>query len=457
MNHEPLVKELAAWVTTFDGETISPDVALQAKLLLLDTLGCALAGHGEEAFEAAFGAVKELGGAPQCVVIGTRERTSVPNAVLLNGALIRCTDLNDIYVGPGQNGHPSDNMAVALTFGESASSRGAELLTAIIMGYELYGRINDLADPGSSWDHVTVSSVVGPAIAGRLLRLKPDTLAHAVAISAAHNNTLAAVRFGQLSGAKNLANAIVAANGALATLLAKHGLTGPTEIFESPHGLAKVVFAGADFAGLLQQATPPYRLMKVNIKAYPCIGTAQTLVAAAVQARALVSNPDKDIESVSIRMADIPFVNRQLQDTERRYPRTRETADHSFYYLAAAGLLDGTVSVEGFKRERWVDRDMKAMMGRIKISADKGLNVHVRGTFPCVLEFTTRTGTRKTIEMIHAPGSVANPMTPAQVEAKFRSCCGETLPKKRQDEIIRQVMDLEHLDSVAALMKNLQP
>lgn len=457
MNRQPLVKQLAAWVAAFDAEKIPPDVALQARLLLLDTIACALAGRGEEAFEAALGTIQEIGGRPQCAVIGISERTSAPSAVLLNGTLIRCTDLNDIYVGHGQNGHPSDNIAVALTFGELANAAGADLLSAIIVGYELYGRINDLADPGSSWDHVTVSSIVAPAIAGRLMKFERDTLAHAIAISAAHNNTLAAVRFGQLSAAKNLANAIVAANGALATILAKHGLTGPPDIFESQHGLANVVFSGADFTRLLQPVTPSYRIMKVNIKAYPCIGTAQTLVAAAVRAHAQVDHPDKDIESVQIRMADIPFVNRQLEDVERRYPRTRETADHSFYYLAAAGLLDGTISVEGFERERWLDDDMKAMMARISISADKRLNVHVPGTFPCVLEFTDRRGKQKTVEMIHAPGSAENRMTPAQVEAKFRNCCGETLPKKRQEKIIGQVMDLEKLDSVAALMKNLQP
>jgi 2-methylcitrate dehydratase PrpD len=79
-------------------------------------------------------------------------------------------DLNDIYVGPRQSGHPSDNIAVALSFGEAQDSNGKELLAAIVMGYELYGRIDDLADPGSPWDHVTVSSLVAPAMAGFLLK-----------------------------------------------------------------------------------------------------------------------------------------------------------------------------------------------------------------------------------------------------------------------------------------------
>jgi 2-methylcitrate dehydratase len=457
MSGEPLIRQLANWIVSFDASKIPPDVTAQAKHLLLDSIGCALAAHEEEAFEAALATTREIGGSPDCTVIGSAERTSLPNAVLLNGTLIRALDLNDIYVGPGQNGHPSDNIAVALSVAESERNSGQELLAAIVLGYEIYGRLEDLADPASPWDHVTVSSLVAPAMAGRLMKMDTAQLAHAMAISAAHGNTLSAVRSGQLSGAKNLANAMVASHAVLATLLAKHGLTGPAEILEGPRGLAKAVCAGADLSPLVRPAAPPFRIMDVSIKAYPCIGTAQTTVAAAVQARSTISDPLNDIRSISIRMADIPFVKRQLEDIERRYPRTRETADHSFYYLTAAGILDGDVSVEGFKKERWMDADMKAMMERISIRADDRLNVHVPGTFPCVLELTTQNGEIKTVEMIRAPGSVKNRMTQAEVEAKFRNSCGVALPKTQQDDVIRQVMKLEKLDSVVALMKNLQP
>ena len=457
MTNEPLIEQVANWVLAFDFETIPDGVVAQAKLLLLDSLGCAVAAQQEPAFVAALAAARELGGTPMCTVIGTRERTSLANAILLNGTLIRALDLNDIYVGPRQNGHPSDNIAVALSFGEAQNSKGKELLATIVMGYEIYGRIADLADPGSPWDHVTVSSLVAPAMAGYLLRWQPEQLAHALALSAAHGNTLSAVRFGQLSGAKNVANAIVAYNGTLATLLVKHGLTGPLEILESPRGLARAVFGGADLSPLVRPFDAPFRLMDVNIKAYPCIGTAQTAVAAAVQARSMVSDPASQIKSVVIRMANIPFVKRQLEDIERRYPRTRETADHSFYYLTAVALLDGAVTAAGFGKQRWLDADVKGMMERTTIVADDALNARAAGTFPCVLEFVTHGSESRRVEMIHAPGSAKNRMSDTQVEAKFRNCCGTALPVARQDAVIEQVRNLEKLDSVASLMRNLQP
>jgi 2-methylcitrate dehydratase len=171
----------------------------------------------------------------------------------------------------------------------------------------------------------------------------------------------------------------------------------------------------------------------------------------------MVSDPSSQIKSVVIRMANIPFVKRQLEDIERRYPRTRETADHSFYYLTAVTLLDGAVTAAGFKKHRWLDADVKGMMERITIVADDALNARAAGTFPCVLEFVTHSSESRSIEMIHAPGSAKNRMSDTQVEAKFRHCCGTALPAARQDAVIEQVRNLEKLDSVASLMRNLQP
>ena len=79
----------------------------------------------------------------------------------------------------------------------------------------------------SAWDGVTVSGLVAPAMAGRLMGLDRRRLAHAIALSGARAATSTAVRFGDISAAKSIANALVAQNGVQATLLAEHGITGP--------------------------------------------------------------------------------------------------------------------------------------------------------------------------------------------------------------------------------------
>src|SRR5262245_41832945 len=422
----PLVKQIAERILEFDSKSIPEDVLRHAKFLILDSIGCALAARGEHAFERALYTFEAIGGNADCTVIGTNRRMPVTNAVMLNGILIRELDLNDAYVGPGQMGHPSDNIAVALSVGEKQRSSGLDVLASVIAGYELYCRIQDIIIGRGPWDHVTASALGAPAIAGRLLKLDSDQLANALALSAAHGNTLSVVRSGQLSNAKAMANAFVAYQGTLCSLLASRGTTGPLSIFEGKGGLDKAFLAGADLNLLMEPIRDRFRISDRRIQAYPYIGPGQAMVAGVIQARAGIADPVKEIKQLEVRMADTPFVRGQVEDEDRRYPTSRETADHSFYYLAAAALMDGEMTQAQFEGERWMQPEAKSLMERMTIRTDASLNKYTPGSFPCVLELTTVSGEGRTVEVFYPKGHPKNSMSFAEVEDKFRGCaCGD--------------------------------
>src|SRR5215813_2304819 len=451
----PLVKQIAERILEFDSKSIPAEVATHAKALILDSIGCALAAGREHAYERALHTFEAIGGNAECTIIGSNRRMPVTNAVMLNGILIRELDLNDAYVGPGQMGHPSDNIAVALSVGEKQRSSGLDVIASVIAGYELYCRIQDIIIGRGPWDHVTASALVAPAIAGRLLKLDADQLANAMALSAAHGNTLSAVRSGQLSNAKAMANAFVASQGTLCSLLASRGTTGPLSIFEGKGGLDKAFLAGADLNLLMEPIRDPFRISDVSIKAYPCIGTSQAMVAGVIQARREFVDPVKEVKHLEIRMADTPFVRSQVEDEDRRYPTSRETADHSFYYLAAAALMDGEMTQAQFEGGRWTKPAVKSLMERMIVRTDASLNKYTPGSFPCVLELTTASGESHTVEVFYPKGHPKNRMSSAELEGKFRGCTRRILSDTQQTKIIQLVHNLEKLDNVAALMKEL--
>src|SRR5262249_29146772 len=204
-----VVEQLAAWVLATRAHDLSQAAILQAKLLLLDTIGCGFAALNEQSARALLEGVETSGGAPQCTVIGHARRTSASNATLANGALVRILDFND-YVnarGGDLGGHPSDNIPVALAAGELSGASGREVIAAVVLGYEIFGRCKELMERDSAWDGVTVSGLAAPAMAGRLMGLDRGRLAHAIALSAARAATSTAVRFGDISAAKSIANA----------------------------------------------------------------------------------------------------------------------------------------------------------------------------------------------------------------------------------------------------------
>jgi len=454
-SHATLVQQIASNVLGVAATAIPAEVVEHTKALILDSIGCALAASEEPAFVRASRVFAQLGGNPECTVIGSSQRVNLPQAVLLNGILIRALDLNDAYIGPGQMGHPSDNIAVALSVGEKFRASGLNVIASVALGYEIYCRIQDIVPVRGTWDHTTASALAAPLIAGRLMGLNAEQLAHAAALSATHGNTLAVVRTGQLANSKASANALVASQAVLCSLFAAEGMTGSLGVIEHPRGLSTGMLAGAKLDLLAQRIGEQYRIMNSAIKAYPCIGTAQTMVAGVLQARAGIADPAREVERIEVAMADIPIVSTQVADEQRRYPASRESADHSFYYLAAAALSDGEISEAQFAPGRWLQAEMTETMARVSIRTDASLNKHTPGSYPAVVKLLLQSGESREVEVIFPKGHPNNRMSPAEVEDKFRACARDRVPPARQEKIIEKARELEKLASVAEFMSDL--
>jgi 2-methylcitrate dehydratase len=229
-------------------------------------------------------------------------------------------------------------------------------------------------------------------------------------------------------------------------------MTGPLSVLEGKAGLNQAMLSGADLSLLVQPLNGHFKISDVGIKAYPCIGTAQAMVAGVIQARQEIVDPVKEVKHLEIHMADTPFVRGQVEDEDRRYPTSRETADHSFYYLAAAAMMDGEMTKAQFEGERWMQPAMKSLMERMTIRTDSSLNKYTPGSFPCVLQIDTANGESRTVEVFYPKGHPKNRMSSVEVESKFRGCTRGMLSERQQTLIISLVHGLEKLENVADLM-----
>jgi 2-methylcitrate dehydratase len=161
------------------------------------------------------------------------------------------------------------------------------------------------------------------------------------------------------------------------------------------------------------------------------------------------------IERVKVRMADTRQIRSQLAEGVRRYPYSREAADHSFYFLIAVALADGELTTRQFHGERWQDPDIRELMGRINISTDAILNTRAPGGFPCALEITLQSGESRSAEVAYAPGHPQGGNVSEVVQAKFLTCARERLAATAASMVVDDVMKLETLPSLAVIMRNL--
>ena len=433
---------------------LSQAAILQAKLLLLDTIGCGFAALDEQSARALLAVVETSGGAPQCTVIGRARRTTAPNAVLANGALVRILDFNDYVNAKGGDlgGHPSDNIPVALAAGELAGACGREVVAAMVLGYEIFGRCKELMERDSAWDGVTVSGLAAPAMAGRLMGLDRGRLAHAIALSAARAATSTAVRFGDISAAKSIANALVAQNGMQAALLAERGITGPLDLFENPRGMREVFCKGDATAALTAPLPAESYIMAANVKAFPCLATGQSVVAAGIEMHRRLRGAVGRLAGFRLVIPDTPGLRRQKDDPGRIKPASREAADHSFNFLAAVALIDGEFGLAQFDGERWNDPKVCALMARLEIVNDSAWNGRAPDSYPCSLEVRTEDGREEVVEVPYPPGCSRGRLEAETVIKKFGALTAPHLAQPARDRIVEAAMALDESASCAELM-----
>lgn len=447
------IEALARAVLAFDADAIPASVLAQAKLLLLDTIGCGFAGVNEGVARASCDVALRMGGPPECALIGRKERTGLANAVLANGVAVRVLDLNDYLVNeskgqPEAGGHPSDNIPVALAAGAARARSGRDVLAAIVAGYEIYARLQRLMDRAGQWDGVTVSGLVAPAIAGRLMGLDETRLAHALALGLARAPTPAVVRSGDISAAKSLSNALVAQSGVQAALLAEQGITGPLAIFEDARGLSDL-FRNADLATLTAPLPAEGAIMRCHVKAYPCINTGQSAVAAALKLHAMLKGAALD--RIEVTMADYPVIKRQQEDPGRIHPASREAADHSFPFIAAVALIDGAFGIAQYENERWRDPAVTQLMAKMEMRRDAAWNTRAPGGYPCAITARDIKGNAHRVEMPYPPGFSANGLDAGAVMEKFHASAGSVLDAPRRRRIVDAVMEFEHSSSSTRL------
>ena len=75
-------------------------------------------------------------------------------------------------------------------------------------------------------------------------------------------------------------------------------------------------------------------------------------------------------------------------------------------------------------------------MARVSVRTDASLNKYTPGSYPAVVKLILQSGESREVEVIFPKGHPNNPMSPAEVEAKFRACARGRMPSARQEKVI---------------------
>lgn len=248
-------------------------------------------------------------------------------------------------------------------------------------------------------------------------------------------------------------------SGVHSALLAAKGVTGPLEILDDRKaGLFQVFDPDRGLERLWRPIAASPVILGTHLKSYPSIGTSQTAIAAALEARGRLGGRLDDIEAIEVTMADVPAVRRQQGDRARRYPKSREAADHSFAFLVAIALLDGELTHRQFIGERWLhDGAVHALMDRLTLEVSGDLAAHAAGSMPGRVRLRLKGGVEIVAECLEPPGrSRGEGLDPRFVEAKFHSVSRGLLDDDARQAVVASIHGLGDAESLVLLMRQLR-
>jgi 2-methylcitrate dehydratase len=434
---------LSSYACNLSYEDLSPPTVHQIKRTVVDTLGCAMGGFLSEPGKVARRLAGSVSSTMPSRILGTEDHSSMDMAGFANGVMVRYLDCNDSYFSPG-GGHPSDMIPAALAAADTLRADGQTVITAIALAYEIFCGISDQV-PESGWDQGIFSVIGAACAAGRVMGLDQERMAHAISLAVVPNIPLRVTRMGELSMWKGCAAASATRAGIFAAQLAAEGMCGPLEPFEGRKGLWESALGRPIALEALGGASEPFRINQSTFKYYPSQIHTQAPIGLAIELHSQVNPSEiKSIRIESYRSA----VSSASSEPEKWDPRTRETADHSIPFLVAVGLLDGAVTPATFTPQRIGDSALRPLLSKMTIEENAEFTARYPSEYNCRIDVTTNSGDHKIAATSYPKGHRNNPLSDAEVSAKFRHLAMPVLTDQQCDQALDLLWSLDNLASL---------
>lgn len=436
-------KKLVQYVQSVQYEDIPAQAVELAKRHFLDCVGSALAEAAHPRSQILYRYFDAVGAQGTCRIVGSGRRVSVENAAFANGILAHTICFDDS--GPS---HPSVTVVPGLlALGEQFGFSGKEILTAQIMGYEVFQRLNAVTK--EAWEmrkrgwHPTgfFGAVAGAAQTSKLLRLNEDQTQRALGIAATLGGGLSQ-NIGNMGMGLHAGNA--SRNGITAALLSREGFTADPQPLEGRFGLMDALCGPGsyDISKLTENFGNPLRLLEpgITIKPYPNCWAHHKVLQAVLELREEYHISPEDVENV--------YVDLQMDKPTYRYliPKTDLEARYSLAYGIAAALLDGRLTLEQYTDERVKSEDCAVMISRIVDTPAEGEEQHR-------VRIRLKNGTVVDKRVQYSKGHpLHDPLTLEEVCRKYRACAQRILPMQQVEASMEKILQLDTVSDLRQVM-----
>lgn len=438
-----MVDELASFVVKADYAQLSKSAQLQAKIRVLDALGCAIGALDADVVKLIAAQNEDFGGNPRCSLIGGG-RSAPDRAAFYNSALVRFLDFNDSYLAKGETCHPSDNLGAVLAACEYADGTGSDFLTALAVAYQVQCRLSDVAPVRArGFDHTTQGAYALAAGVSKALKLDQDKTANAIAMAGTAFNALRVTRTGALSNWKGLAYPNTALGVTQVAFLAMRGITGPQEVFEGNKGFMDAISGHFSLDWAKEDLE---KITQTVVKRYNAEIHSQATIEGVLELKHEQHIIGSAIKSIDIETFDVAYnIIGGGEEGEKFTVRTKEEADHSLPYIIAVAILDDQVLPAQYLPERILKADVQTLLRKVIIRPLAEFSQRFPAEMPCRITITLQDGRVFSKEKRDYEGFRTRPMQWETAVKKFAQLTEPHISAELQNKIEAVVMNLENI------------
>jgi aconitate decarboxylase len=450
----PHTHAIAEFVSSFRFERIPSDVLARIKLLVLDSLGCAIYGAilpWSRILRETLAAEDTTAAAG---VWGTGDRLSSPHAVLANGALVQSFELDDVHrVGVLHVGAVTLPPIFAV-LERDPSITGQQLLAAAVAGYEIGPRVGICMGQehiGQGWHSGATLGVFSAAAgAASALRLDVRQTVNALGIGGTQAAGLMAAQYGAM--VKRMHAGRAAQSGYYGAILAKRGYTGIQDVFESEYGGFCSTFSRShdryNLKALSDGLGERFETLQIALKFYSCVGSNHTTLDGIRDVQMRRSFRLEDLEKIVVHGSQVTVDHVGWPYT----PQGLTSAQLNLPYCIATFLLEGDAFVTQFTEDKVADPARIELSRRVEVVEDPAITaLGSRYRHKVRVEIRLKNGEIHE-ETVEAPrGSEKKFASDQDVIAKFRKLTRGRISDSQAERIVDLVMNAERVASAKDL------
>lgn len=431
-------------------------VVKQAKNCILDYAGVVLAGYNlSESGRIIEGLCRALGSSEESSVIGSGKKLPSTFAALVNGTMGCTVELSD--GSTVAKSHPGiTTIPGVMAIAERDELSGKDVLVAVVMGYEANIRLGEvIGTPALGRGFDPAACTLGPfgeaCAVGKLLGLNEEQMSNAfgtIALGPMAPNEV----FYEGGMVKESCMGWSAMVGTFAALLAQRGFTGPDTILEGAQGLAHCMAPSEyDFEKASKDFGEKYEIMGIYFKRHACCRSLHNTIDAVLHIREGYEISPENVKSITVR------TNNNDSRLKKHKIENAVQARFSIPYVDAVALIKGRVGVGDFSVDTLKNPRVLELAKKVKVLADPEMErlYKKEKKRACTVEIELNTGESYSHHIDYPKGEPEKPFTNEELEQKFRTLAALTLKEEKIDKIVKIVQQLETLDKINHLIKNL--